>query len=639
MKKIIFIILIICGSVTFSQQVKELRGVWMTNVNSDVLTYDAGITNAVEYLSSIGINVIFPVMWNGGNTLYPSKVMNNLFGKLISPAMSGRDPLQKLITEAHRKGIEVIPWLEYGFASSYVYNGNIGGDAILNKFPSWVSKTNTGANCIDGDGSTGFVWMSGINPQVQNFMISLVTEILDNYDVDGIQGDDRLPALPVEGGYDSVTVSLYKAEHSGSAPPYNFMDADWKRWRADKLTQFFSRMRDSVKIRGSHLVLSSAPSPYYWGYDDHLQDSKTWVNSGIVDNFIPQIYPDAPARSFSTYQLILQKTLQDISADKKSICFPGVLAEVGSYVIPAAQLINCVQENRNNNLNGETYFFYEGIANTNKANGDTLRKTMYTQDAALPYRDGFLWRPKPLIIDEDDTINVTSTGQWKLAKSNTIGFHPNMYYSNDTAYTSRTYSSNISADGWYGIYTWIEANNNYSNNAKYTVYAAADSVICYADQTLQKNKGWYKLSDVYLQKGNSRILKLDNVGLASGKYIMADAMMVMINRKLSPETIISSVAETGNEKSGKPAGFILQNNFPNPFNPSTTIQYYISHEAMVTLKIYDILGTEVTTLWSGRQFPGRYQFKFDSTGLRSGIYFYQLKAGIAAQTKKMIVLK
>jgi uncharacterized lipoprotein YddW (UPF0748 family) len=640
MKRIVIAVIFICCIMIYPQQLKELRGVWITNVNSTVLSSDDGIKTAVDYLASIGVNVIFPVMWNGGNTLYPSKVMYNLFGKSIASTMSGRDPLQRLITEAHRNGIEVIPWLEYGFASSYVYSGVVSGDAILTKYPAWASKTNTGNYCIDGDGSTGFVWMSGINPDVQNFMISLVTEILDNYDVDGIQGDDRLPALPAEGGYDSVTVAIYKAEHSGTAPTYNYQEADWKRWRADKLTAFLSRLKDSIKVRGTNLILSSAPSPYYWGYDDHLQDSKSWVNNGIVENFIPQIYPDAPARSFATYQYILQKTLADISTDKKSIMFPGVLAEVGSYVIPSSQLVNCVLENRNNGLSGETYFFYEGIANANKNNGDTLRSTVYTENAALPYRNGFLWRPKPAIVDEDDTIRVTSTGTWKLAKSTALGFHANMYYTNDTAYTSRTYSADVPADGWYGIYTWIEANNLYSTNARYVIYTGADSVVCYVDQTLQKNKGFYKLQDVYLTKGYGKILKVDNTGLASGRYLMSDAMMMMINRKLSPETIISSIKESNdNENSSKPHGFMLYDNFPNPFNPSTKISYAINHAANVSLKVYSVLGKEVAALWSGYQQAGNYQLTFNSTKLQSGVYFYRLQVDDASQTKKMIVLK
>jgi uncharacterized lipoprotein YddW (UPF0748 family) len=83
MKKTIIALIFICCTMVYSQQLQELRGVWITNVNSTVLSSDAGIKTAVDYLASIGVNVIFPVMWNGGNTLYPSTVMYNLFGNQL----------------------------------------------------------------------------------------------------------------------------------------------------------------------------------------------------------------------------------------------------------------------------------------------------------------------------------------------------------------------------------------------------------------------------------------------------------------------------------------------------------------------------------------------------------------------------
>lgn len=66
--------------------------------------------------------------------------------------------------------------------------------------------------------------MAGTNPDVQNFLLSLIMEVIDNYDVDGVQGDDRLPAMPIEGGYDSITVAIYKSERSGSNPPSSYTD-------------------------------------------------------------------------------------------------------------------------------------------------------------------------------------------------------------------------------------------------------------------------------------------------------------------------------------------------------------------------------------------------------------------------------
>ena len=94
------------------------------------------------------------------------------------------------------------------------------------------------------------------------------------------------------------------------------------------------------------------------------------------------------------------------------------------------------------------------------------------------------------------------------------------------------------------------------------------------------------------------------------------------------------------EAAGKlPAKFALEQNFPNPFNPSTNIRYDIPKTAKVTLKIYDILGREVQTLVNTVQAPGQYTLKFNAQGLASGIYFYQLKAGDYTAIKKLMLLK
>jgi poly(beta-D-mannuronate) lyase len=96
-----------------------------------------------------------------------------------------------------------------------------------------------------------------------------------------------------------------------------------------------------------------------------------------------------------------------------------------------------------------------------------------------------------------------------------------------------------------------------------------------------------------------------------------------------------------------PNRFYLEQNFPNPFNPETTIKFAISNvetqhatsQQFVTLKIFDILGREIATLVNEYKPPGFYSKKLNASSLPSGIYFYQLKAGKFVETKKMILLK
>jgi hypothetical protein len=89
-----------------------------------------------------------------------------------------------------------------------------------------------------------------------------------------------------------------------------------------------------------------------------------------------------------------------------------------------------------------------------------------------------------------------------------------------------------------------------------------------------------------------------------------------------------------------PASFSLEQNYPNPFNPSTTIRFQIAKTAEVTLKVFNLLGQEVASLFAGTRTPGSYEITFDAHALASGIYFYRLSSsGGGADTRKMILLK
>ncbi len=93
------------------------------------------------------------------------------------------------------------------------------------------------------------------------------------------------------------------------------------------------------------------------------------------------------------------------------------------------------------------------------------------------------------------------------------------------------------------------------------------------------------------------------------------------------------------ETSLKPVSYSLEQNYPNPFNPSTVISFSIPSGNNVTLKIFNILGQEVSTLVNDYKAPGKYTVNFNAANLSSGIYFYVLRAGGYFQVKKMMLLK
>jgi hypothetical protein len=88
-----------------------------------------------------------------------------------------------------------------------------------------------------------------------------------------------------------------------------------------------------------------------------------------------------------------------------------------------------------------------------------------------------------------------------------------------------------------------------------------------------------------------------------------------------------------------PIDLVLSQNYPNPFNPSTLIKYTIPHTSQVSIKVFDILGNEVSTLVDEMMPVGNYAVEFDGSNLVSGIYIYRLQSQEVTYTKKMLLMK
>jgi len=88
-----------------------------------------------------------------------------------------------------------------------------------------------------------------------------------------------------------------------------------------------------------------------------------------------------------------------------------------------------------------------------------------------------------------------------------------------------------------------------------------------------------------------------------------------------------------------PVRFSLEQNYPNPFNPTTTIKYQIPELSFLTIKVYDVVGNEITALVNEEKQIGSYEVNFDATGIPSGVYFYRLQAEDFAETKKMVLIR
>ncbi|MEK9137571.1 MAG: T9SS type A sorting domain-containing protein, partial [Bacteroidota bacterium] len=102
---------------------------------------------------------------------------------------------------------------------------------------------------------------------------------------------------------------------------------------------------------------------------------------------------------------------------------------------------------------------------------------------------------------------------------------------------------------------------------------------------------------------------------------------------------LSQVVAVNEIAGSTPTEFRLEQNYPNPFNPSTTISYQLSTSTLVSLKVFDILGREITTLVNEVNTPGRYSVTWNAVNFSSGVYFCRFAAGGHTEIRTMVLIK
>ena len=107
----------------------------------------------------------------------------------------------------------------------------------------------------------------------------------------------------------------------------------------------------------------------------------------------------------------------------------------------------------------------------------------------------------------------------------------------------------------------------------------------------------------------------------------------------SKRIVVKNTVGTGIENQTTPAYYSLSQNFPNPFNPNTKIEYQIPKNTKIILKVYDELGSQIAVLVNGLQEAGNYSVNFDASKYASGIYYYKINAGDFEAVKKMMLIK
>ncbi|MGB7085159.1 MAG: family 10 glycosylhydrolase [Phormidesmis sp.] len=365
----------------------EIRGVWITNVASGVLFSPWGIPRAMHQLAYMHFNTVYPVVWNRGKSFYHSATLKKITGQAMAPLLAlthpTEDPLQEMVRLGHRHDLRVMPWFEYGFmvplnaaiaqqhpdwltcrrnGSRQLQSGLLGTDEAseldsesVGELGSKPASKGVLSRLLSSGAPTQLGWLNPLHPSVQGLLLGLVEEVVSQYDVDGIQFDDHF-SWPVEFGYDPYTVSLYQAEHQGQSPPRNPADKDWIRWRADKLSHFMHVLHARVTARCPTCLLSLSPNPAKFAYRFYLQDWRTWVKQGWVDELVIQVYRDDLAQ----FEWELSKGPLQEARDRIPVSI-GILTGTWRRPIPFEQIRQQVESSRDRHFSGISFFYWDTL--------------------------------------------------------------------------------------------------------------------------------------------------------------------------------------------------------------------------------------------------------------------------------------
>ncbi|MDJ0729463.1 MAG: family 10 glycosylhydrolase [Crocosphaera sp.] len=365
------------GNVAASPKFQERRGVWLTNVASAVLFVPGSVNRAIKQLSQHHFNTIYPVVWNRGHTFYPSSLAQEMIGKSQEPLLNWTrgnvDVLGVIVEESHRRGIEVIPWFEYGLMIPK-------SSLLARKHPDWLTHSQQGAvNTFFQDEleakkakkpenlikrwqkynyqkkASQLVWLNPFHPEVQQLIKGLMLEIIMNYQVDGVQLDDHF-GLPVELGYDPLTIRIYQQEHGGKNPPRNPHNPEWMRWRAAKLTALMTDLVKTLKTVNPDILISLSPNSHPFSYQNYLQDWKTWVQRGLIDELVLQVYRN----DLNSFKKELHQSAVKLARQKIPVSI-GILSGTLNNYVKIEQIRQQVETARKEGFSGVSFFYWESL--------------------------------------------------------------------------------------------------------------------------------------------------------------------------------------------------------------------------------------------------------------------------------------
>lgn len=284
----------LANSVPFNKD--ELKGVWLRPTETSAEAIDA----TLDRISAAGIDNIFLETYFHGKTIFPSKTMESYGFISQNEKFLGFDPLKVWVEEAHKRHMKVHIWFE----TFYVGNKNPSDNpqSILAVNPSWGNVTKRdydSTSAVPSLSEHGGYFIDPANPDVQQYLEELITEIICNYHPDGINLDYiRYPQSVAakfsnydlsNWGYTEQARSEFKAKYGKDPIDIDHCDplwANWDKYRQDKVTSFVLRISNLTKRHKIMLTTVIFPDRQK-ALETKQQDWRTWSSLGYVDGFTP----------------------------------------------------------------------------------------------------------------------------------------------------------------------------------------------------------------------------------------------------------------------------------------------------------------------------------------------------------------
>ncbi len=617
MKNIILLCVLLISFISthFAQQIppkREFRSVWIASVNNIDWPSQKNLHPTLQKAQFITIlnhhhankmNAVVVQIRPSCDAFYISDIepwSEWLTGAQGTPPSPLYDPLEFMLEETKKRGMEFHAWFNPYRAVVSVSGSSVHSSHISITHPHWIKQYGN-IKILD----------PGL-PQVREYVTNVIIDVVRRYDIDGVHFDDYFYPYPISGVPfdDDGTFAQY---------PNGFTDkGDWRRNNVNLLLEMIN---DSIKAVKPHVKFGISPFGIWRNlsqdpigsatsglsaYDAIYADARAWLMGGYIDYVTPQIYWNIgypPAR----FEVLVPWWINNsfgrhfyVGHAAYKINSSNAIIQDPKWAEPSQMPDQLKLIRLYPGVHGSTFFSSKSVTNNPLGFQDSLRSNYYKYPSLIP---PMLWLDSiPPLKPVNLNAMVESNGvllTWNLPEPAVDGDLPKYFI----------------------VYRFDSEEEINIDDPRSIRFISVDDTTNYFDIFVPDSS----ISYAYV------VTSLDR-----------------LHNESEPSVFVINLTGT-NKEVNKPVHFILEQNYPNPFNPVTKIKYSIpalhnplqgrAMGGLVTLKVYDILGNEITTLLNETKQPGTYEVEFNAEGLPSGVYYYQLKSGSFFETKKMVVLK